>query len=153
MKFVLLTGLLLSLSSVFAQEVVSTQGDSYSTSAASIDFTIGEVVINTVSNGSNDLTQGFHQTHWNFLGLEDAAPEFEASVFPNPMGSELHIQCPLGENLSFSLFDGAGRLVMNGPLTSEEQILDVAILAPGSYVLRLDQMGEMLKNFKLVKNQ
>lgn len=153
MKYVLLVGPLLSLASVFGQQVVSTQGDSYSTSAASIDFTIGEVVINTVSNGSNDLTQGFHQTHWHFLGLEDAAPELDARVFPNPMGSELHIQCPLGENLSFSLFDAAGRILIAGPLTAEEQILDVAPLAPGNYLLRIDHSGEMLKNFKLVKNQ
>jgi len=153
MKFILIVGLLLSLSSVFAQQVISTQGDSYTSSNASIDFTVGEVVINTLSNGSTDLTQGFHQTHWNFLGVEDAAPQFEVSVFPNPMGSELHIQSPISENVHFSLFDAAGRLLMEGPLTEEEQILDVALLAPGSYVLRLDQMGEMLKNFKLVKNQ
>ncbi|OFZ42576.1 MAG: hypothetical protein A3D92_15960 [Bacteroidetes bacterium RIFCSPHIGHO2_02_FULL_44_7] len=153
MKFVLIVGLLLSLTWVSAQQVISAQGDSYTSSTAAIDFTVGEVVINTLSDGSNDLTQGFHQTHWNFLGVEDAAPQFEANVFPNPMGSELHIQCPVSENVHFSLFDAAGRLLMQGPLAEEEQILNVTLLAPGSYVLRLDQGGELLKNFKLVKNQ
>ena len=42
------TSLLLFIGSFgFAQEVVSTQGDSYTNSSGSIDFTIGEVVINT----------------------------------------------------------------------------------------------------------
>ena len=57
---------LFSAATVSAQEVVSTQGDSYSNSNAGIDFTIGEVIINTGTDGSHDLTQGFHHTNWNF---------------------------------------------------------------------------------------
>ena len=70
--------------SVSAQEVVSTQGDSYSNASGSIDFTIGEVVIDTGTDGTNDLTQGFHQTNWNFVGLDDNDPSYEAIIFPNP---------------------------------------------------------------------
>ena len=78
--------------SVSAQEVVSTQGDSYSNASASIDFTIGEVVINTGTDGTNDLTQGFHQTNWNLLGVEDFAPNYEAIIFPNPTQDVLNIR-------------------------------------------------------------
>ena len=38
---------------VSAQEVVSTQGDSYSNASANIDFTIGEVIIDTGTDGTN----------------------------------------------------------------------------------------------------
>jgi hypothetical protein len=55
--------------SVSAQEVVATQGDSYTNARANIDFTLGEVIIATGTDGNNDLTQGFHQTNWNFVGL------------------------------------------------------------------------------------
>ena len=51
--------------SVYAQEVVATQGDSYSNTSGSIDFTIGEVITATGSNGAADITQGFHQTNLN----------------------------------------------------------------------------------------
>jgi len=40
--------------SVSAQEVLSTQGDSYMNGTGSIDFTIGEVIINTGTDGSNN---------------------------------------------------------------------------------------------------
>lgn len=53
----------------FGQEVISTQGDSYSNGSGSLNFIIGEVVINTGSDGSNDITQGFHQTNWNFSSI------------------------------------------------------------------------------------
>jgi len=76
--------------SVTAQEVVSTQGDSYSNASGNIDFTIGEVVINTGTDGTNDLTQGFHQTNWYFVGLEGHSPSYEATIFPNPTSGFKH---------------------------------------------------------------
>ena len=81
-KNTLVLSLLLTTITVSAQEVVSTQGDSYSNASGSIDFTIGEVVIKTGTDGTNDITQGFHQTNWNFLGVEDHAPSYEATIFP-----------------------------------------------------------------------
>ena len=73
---------LLATGSLSAQEVVSTQGDSYSNVSGSIDFTLGEVIIATESDGTNDLTQGFHQTNWNFVGLEDFAPTTKPPFSP-----------------------------------------------------------------------
>ena len=67
---------------VNAQEVVSTQGDSYSNASSSIDFTIGEVIIDTGTDGTNDLTQGFHQSNWSLVGVVDHDLSYEAIVFP-----------------------------------------------------------------------
>ncbi|MFB0961844.1 MAG: hypothetical protein QMB20_11635, partial [Flavobacteriales bacterium] len=64
MKTHVLVLLLLSLLTtlgILSQEVVSTQGDSYSNASGSIDFTIGEVITATGTNGASDITQGFHQ--------------------------------------------------------------------------------------------
>ena len=74
MKTTTFLATLLAAGSVSAKEVVSTQGDSYSNASANIDFTLGEVIIDTGTDGTNDLTQGFHQSNWNFLGVEDFAP-------------------------------------------------------------------------------
>ncbi|MDB4769189.1 hypothetical protein OAG16_03825 [Saprospiraceae bacterium] len=46
---------LLATGTVSAQEVVSSQGDSYSNGSGSIDFTLGEVVIATGTNGTKNL--------------------------------------------------------------------------------------------------
>ena len=54
---------LLATFSVLAQEVVATQGNSYTNGDVSMDFTIGEVIINTGTVGSTDITQGLHQTN------------------------------------------------------------------------------------------
>lgn len=69
---------------VLSQEVISTQGDSYSNASGSIDFTIGEVITATETNDVGVITQGFHQTNLNVLGVDDHFPSYEAIIFPNP---------------------------------------------------------------------
>jgi len=152
MRTVILIGALVLSLSTYGQEVVSTQGESYTNVNGSIDFTIGEVVINTVSDGTNDLTQGFHQTNWNFLGVDDHEQSLDATVFPNPMGSELHIQTASYENLTYVLYDAAGRIVAEEKLGSTETSIDVSAYAPSSYSLVLrNENQEKVKTFKLVK--
>lgn len=138
---------------VSAQEVVATQGDSYSNASANIDFTIGEVVINTVTDGTNDITQGFHQTNWNFLGVDDHAPDYEAIIFPNPTEDVLNIRTSSFENVTYTLYDAQGKLVMQDILSAEQTPIQVSQLAPGSYSLTLNNETQNLKTFKLIKQQ
>ena len=143
----------LTASTLSAQEVISTQGDDYTSSNGSISYTIGEVVTNTISDGSNDLTQGFHQTNWNFLGLEDHAPEYEAIVFPNPTSEILNIKASMFENVNYTMFDALGKIVMQSNLEGNMTTLQVSQLAAGSYTLQLtDSSQQNLKTFKLVKH-
>ena len=136
---------------VSAQEVVATQGDSYSNATANIDFTIGEVIIATGTDGTNDLTQGFHQTNWNFVGLEDFAPNYEATIFPNPTSEVLNIRTSTFENVTYTLYDAQGKLVLQNVLSAEQTPIQVGQLAPGSYSLILNNQTQNLKTFKLVK--
>ena len=135
-----------------AQEVVSSQGQTYSNANGSIDFTVGEVIINTGSNGTNDLTQGFHQTNWNFLGVEDFAPDYQATIFPNPTEDVLNIRTSAFENVTYTLYDAQGKLVMQNILSAEQTPIQVSQLAPGSYSLTLNNETQNLKTFKLIKS-
>ena len=150
-KRTLLVFSLLSTLAVSAQEVVATQGDSYSNASANIDFTIGEVIINTGTDGSNDLTQGFHQTNWNFVGLEDHSPSYEATIYPNPTSEVLNIKTSTFENVTYTLYDALGKLVMQDILSGEQTPIQVSQLAPGSYSLTLNNQTQNLKTFKLIK--
>lgn len=138
--------------SVSAQEVIATQGESYSNGSANIDFTIGEVMIDTGTDGTYDLTQGFHQTNWNFLGMEDHATNYEAIIFPNPTSDVLNIRTSKFENVTYTLYDEQGKLVMQNVLSAEQTPIQVSQLAPGSYSLTLNNETQKLKTFKLVKS-
>jgi len=146
--------------SVSAQEVVSTQGDSYSNASGRIDFTVGEVVINTGTNGTNDLTQGFHQTNWNFLGVEDFAPDYQVIIFPNPTEDVLNIRTSTFENVRYTLYDAQGKRVMQDLLSAEQTPIQVSQLAPGAYSLELifeegatgESSSAKRKTFQLIKH-
>ena len=139
--------------SVTAQEIVSTQGDSYTNASGNIDFTIGEVIINTGTDGTNDLTQGFHQTNWNFVGLEDHAPSYEAIIFPNPTSEVLNIRTSTFKNVTYTLYDAQGKLVLQDKLSAEQTPIQVSQLAPGAYSITLNNEIQNLKTFKLIKQQ
>jgi hypothetical protein len=136
-----------------AQEVLATQGESYSNANAEIGFTIGEVIINTGTDGTNHITQGFNQTNWNFLGVEDFAPNYKATIFPNPTEDVLSIRTSTFENVTYTLYDAEGKLVMHNILTAEQTPIKVSQLAPGSYSLTLNNETQKLKTFKLIKQQ
>jgi hypothetical protein len=139
--------------SVSAQEVVTTQGDSYSNASGNIDFTLGEVVINTGTDGTNDLTQGFHQTNWSFVSIENHITNYEAIIFPNPTDDFLNIQSISFKNVNYSLFDEMGKLVLNGTLYTEKTSLDVSKLQTGSYSLILNRSENKLKTFNIIKTR
>ena len=150
-KHTLFVFLLLSTLTTTAQEVISTQGDSYSNASANINFTIGEVVINSGTDGINDLTQGFHQTNWNFVGVEHHASNYEATIFPNPTSEVLFIRTSRFENVTYTLYDTKGKLILQDKLSAEQTPIQVSQLAAGSYSLILNKQTQNLKTFKLVK--
>lgn len=150
-KRILLIAMLLATTGAISQEVISSQGDSYSNTSGSIDFTLGEVIIDTETNGTNDITQGFHQTNWNFVGLEDAAPEYSATIYPNPTSDYLNIQVNEYKEVSYVLYDSQGKLISGDSLNNEKTSVPVNELPSGGYSLVLTRNNTTLKTFKLVK--
>jgi hypothetical protein len=124
-KYTIVLFLLIATISVSAQDVLSTQVDSYPNASGNIDFTIGEGVINTGTGGTNDLTQGFHQTNWNFVGLKDFAPYYEALSFPSPTEDRLNTRANNFENVTCTLSVG-------------QTPIQESHLAQGSYSLTLN---------------
>jgi len=149
-NILLVLSLLISVCAT-AQEVVSTQGDSYSNTSGSIDFTVGEVVINTGTDGSNSITQGFHQSNWSLVGVVDHDLSYEAIIFPNPTEDILNIRTHAFENVMYSLYDAQGKLIIQNKLSAEQTLIQVSHLAAGSYSLILNNKIQKLKTFKLVK--
>ena len=152
-KKTLLALFFLSTLYVSAQEVISSQGETYTTSSGTIDFTIGEVVINTETDGNNTITQGFHQTNWNFLSIENHAPNYEATVYPNPTSEVLNIKTSAFEGVSYLLIDGKGKVVLQGELTSELNSIQVEQLPMGKYSVVLENETQILKTINLIKMQ
>lgn len=137
--------------SILSQEVISSQGSSYFNSAGTLNFTLGETVIETGTNGTIALTQGFHQSSWNFLGIEDLSPQYRVSIFPNPTSDYLYLETDDFENVVYEMVDVKGSTILRNELQANQTALNVAHLSPGNYTLHLYRAAEPLKIFKLIK--
>jgi hypothetical protein len=116
-----------------AQVVISSKWETYTNSNGSIDSTIGEVVINTVTNGSNFLTQRFHQTKWNFFGVEEYDFNVLITIYPNSTSDFLNISSENNESLSYEVYDGQGKLVLKNKLVGPTTQISVSNFASGYY--------------------
>ena len=151
MKNVLLLFSLFATIAVSSQDVVSTQGESYSNGSGIIDLTIGEVIVNTGTDGINYITQGFHQTNWDFVEVQDFFPSYEAIIFPNPTSDILTLITSVFENVTYTFYDAQGKLIFQDKLSAEQTSIQVSQLPTGSYSLNLSNEKQNLKTFKLIK--
>ena len=145
-------GLIFFSAIVYGQEVISSQGDTYSNGNNSIDFTIGEPVIATVSDGTNDLTQGFHQTLLTIVNVEDLDVMFSVNIFPNPTSDMVKLNIEKYEGLSYQIFDVAGKLIIKDIITDQKTSVNVSNYPKGTYLLTLtNQEKNKIKSYKIIK--
>ena len=144
--------LLISLS-ISGQEAISTQGDSYSNTNGSICFTIGETVIFSGTDGTNSISQGFHQSTWTLVNVEDHIANYDANIFPNPTEDVLNIQCSEFEDVIYTLMDAQGKVVLQNKLITDRTSLEVGQFTSGTYLLQLSKGSQNLRTFKLIKTQ
>lgn len=138
----------------YGQEVIASGGATFSNSEGSTAFTIGQPVIETLSNSSDFATQGFHQTQLQVTEIEETHTSYEASVFPNPTQSNVEIQInKLNEDLNIKVFDVSGKLIIQGPYQKDvtSQSLDLSEFESGSYYLTLTGK-ENTKTYTIIKH-
>lgn len=151
-KFTILLLLLCTLT-VSSQEVIASQGNSYSNSSVSIDFTIGEVVIASLSNTGNTLTQGFHQTNLTVLAIDDFDINYQARVFPNPTQDLLQVEIQNFEDLNYKMYDIQGRQLSQQKIYSINTSINTTPYAKGLYLLViLNENNQLLKTYRIIKN-
>jgi hypothetical protein len=149
---ILLAGMFLLTIGLSAQEVISTQGDSYSNTNNTLDYTIGEPVIETLSNSNNDLTQGFHQTLLTIVGIEDLDVNFLVNIFPNPTSEIVNLDIEKYEGVTFHLFNVEGKLLTESELTEKKTTVRVADYPKGTYLLTLTHVeNKKIKTYKIIK--
>ena len=135
-------------------EVVAASGATFKQSTGSISYTIGELVTSTLSNTSNIVTQGFHQTGLpkSWPDYVEEFPDFQMSVYPNPVGDLLYLQADVLPGLQFTLHDVTGVLIRRGLVLNERSEIDFTSLPPAVYILRIFDNNQQIRIFQIVKH-
>ena len=135
-------------------EVVSASGASFNNSYGYITYTIGECMTATLVTSGNILTQGFLQTGLpkSWPDPVENIPDFEMSVFPNPVNDLLIVQVEMLRGLQYTLHDVTGVMIERGLVLNERTEIDVSSLAPAIYILRVFDNNEKVRIFQIVKH-
>jgi hypothetical protein len=135
--------------------LLSASGGSGTTSSGSLDWSVGELVVQTFSAGNQQLTQGFHQNGMTLTPVYEVGGQWiSIEVFPNPAAQQLSIQRQ-GEHLGeqkFVLRNLFGDIQLQGILTSEVTTIELYTLAAQTYFLQIfGQASRQLTVFKIQK--
>ncbi len=145
---------LLMGSGVSAQEVISSAGASQTASEIEVSWTLGELVIETISSGSNTLTQGFQQSKLTVTAVPGVQyAEIALKVFPNPTHDFITIQFEeLVDGSAYSLFDVTGKVIERKLITATRTVIHLKNCASGLYILKLTKDDiTPLQNFQILK--
>ena len=123
---------------VTTPSVVSSSGDSYSNGNIIMDYTLGEIAIETYTNGSTILTQGFHQEILKItIQVEDLS--IKTKIYPNPTTDLLIIELEKNVIADILVYDINGKIVIKDKLRDEKQKqLDFSFLTQGNYLLHIN---------------
>lgn len=150
----ILITIFLSASSLQAQEVVSTSGGHGETASGSLSWTVGETLIETITDGTKTLTQGFHQGKLTVTAIKELKVSgIELSVYPNPTNSFISVEQKTAEqrDLLLSLFDLKGRLILQKKMAGSREAIKMQNYKPATYILKVTEGNKEIQTYRIVK--
>ena len=142
---------------VQAQETVTSTGGNVAGSGGSVSYTVGQVLINTISGTNGTVAQGVQQPYEISVvtALENVRKiTIECLIYPNPTGGSVKLVFESFdyENLRFRLYDINGVLLQDKKVESRETEISMENLSSSVYLLKVIINNKEVKVFKIVKN-
>lgn len=135
-----------------AQEIISSSG-SYSQNAnGSLSWTIGEPMTETLTNGTEILTQGFQQSNLTVSSIFELEQlNITVKVAPNPTPDIITLYIDNYQGINYQLFDFNGKLLTQSDVFSKETKINFSHLAYAAYFLKIMKGSQMIKSFQIIK--
>ncbi len=135
-------------SQIITAGTISSFAGSVNNSTISINYSVGEVAIKTISNSSVSLTQGFLQPKLVITtGIVEISNDDEILVYPNPCIDYVYIKS--NDLITWEIFDTNGKSISTGDTTK----IETNYLANGIYYISLLSKNiNNKKSIKLIKN-
>ncbi len=136
-------------------EVIASSGGSGSSSSSTLNWTIGQPIINTYASNTNTLSNGFMQGSLSVTGITPLGTDnFKVSVYPNPTQESITIafEDVTKEKLKYNITSLDGKVVFNSiPLTSNQQTANLQTMNSGTYILSIYNEKQILLSFQIIK--
>lgn len=135
--------------------VISSSGNSFNDGVSQLDFTIGEVATAPFINGSNNLTQGFHQPDLLITSITTSETNYLINIFPNPTTEVLQLNFEdLKEIVIIELFSVEGKLLQTQQVSAAVNIrINMSEYSSGTYLLSIKDTSSKVKTYQIIKTK
>jgi hypothetical protein len=143
-----------SIAQQLTPAVVSSGGETFTGNGLSLDFTVGEIMTESISTTGLLLTQGFLQGPDRNTGIEEnLIDEKDIVVYPNPAANQLYILYNDQDTrpVSADIKDLQGRLVLRTDGGINPLYLNLEKLTPGFYTVSILFENHQIINKKIIK--
>jgi len=151
------------LTSLQAQETITTAGGSATGYRGSVAYTVGQVVYTTNFGLGSSLAQGVQQPYEisvNPWSGEAMGLTLQCSAYPNPVVDylTLRIDSYVDENVNYTIYDVAGKLLVTQKVEKKITIISMMEFIPATYYLKVEQSmhatsPRKIKIFKIIQNE
>ena len=157
MKTILTSILSLTMCAAYSQttnSVVASSGGSGSVGGVSLNWTMGEPISKTLSNGTTTLGAGFQQGALTVTSIDEKTTDATfLTVFPNPTTDKVIIKQSQAEakKLHYDLYSLDGKVLASAQINSTEQTVDFSTLTKGIYIIKVYSDKEVIKSYRIMK--
>jgi len=154
-KYILGTLFFLAPFFIISQEIISSTGGISSGSGGTSSYTIGQVFYSRNTSIAGSVSQGAQQAFEIQTLSNNSLSSFHLEVitYPNPVTDYivLKISNEVLKNLGYTLYDLAGKSIVNGTILSGSTQIQMKYLPKGFYILKIAKKNQSLKTFKIIK--
>lgn len=146
---------LIGTTEALSQESVNASGAEYSGNFGTISQSIGQVVYHTTTMPGATFAEGVQQPYEISIinGVDQPDITLVFSAYPNPTTDVLHLSIGnyQSKELSFQLFDVAGKQVLSNAISESNTPINMNLFAMGTYYLTITDRQQPIKTFKIIK--
>lgn len=146
---------IVSTAPVNAETLFSCAGFYASNDGGSFTGSMGEVLVNEMSNTQYSLSNGFQQPYYEISTkiFDSTIAGLEINVSPNPFFDRLTISVmnQSAQNLTLTLTDSNGCTKLHASFIQKEKHLNIGYFPPGIYFLTVFQNNTLIKSVKIMK--
>lgn len=120
-----------------------------------VSVSVGQLSVQYDSNAAGDVQQGVQQTY--IVGLDNVAEDNDLDIwiFPNPTTTRVKIHVSTETfnkgDLTYNIYDAAGRLVAFNSILSEETEIPMEFYAQGNYLLKIQLQETIMGAYKIIR--
>jgi hypothetical protein len=157
MKYLIFVLFAITFKSLSAQQSINTTGGNTTNTSGSVSYSIGQLVCDNQITSVGSVRQGVQQVFEivNISGVEQINLKYDFTVYPTPANQQLTLNLgnfQLG-NTKFQIFNLSGKMIEEKEILNNIENIELSSLASSVYFIKIVSNNQVIKTFKIIKNQ